>query len=360
MFLAQQKGLLEKIEILFVFIVEGTIYQFTLTMSLQYQQQVIHRLPYDKHFMPLASDAEVTQNQQMMTKTDFKKFTALEKKKYNFNGVLFEYSKEHEKARLAVKEINLRISLNDHKIKSLHLCTIKSPIYGRLTSDKGNSYHALEMCEGVKEKKNEGILETVEALIKDTRQRMGRYNQLNAKNRMERTLLYEPFCKKYDKFMRDSNLAHIEDSLYHEVIDTQLREKQEAPQQKTLLKLLNKLPDDILRLVQSYFTYETRAAILVKTYNPVKMFCALKKAALLKVIDHIHHKYSLKNDNHSLSLRMAQLRKSFYKQGVFSKECVLSISELKLYLQYLFVLFHNYQCDQWCFDLYRTIIICKS
>ena len=301
-------------------------------MSLRVQQQVIPCLPYDKHFMPLASDAEVSQNQQMMTKTEFKKFSALEKKKYNFNGVLFEYSKEHEKARLAVKEINERTLLNNRKITSL------------------------------KEKNIEGNLETVEALIKDTKQRMSLYGQVNTKNRMERILLYESFCKKYHKFMRESNLVHIEDSLYHEVIDTQLREKQEAPQQKTLLKLLNKLPDDILRLVQSYFTYETRAAILVKTYNPVKLFCALKKPALLKVIDHIHHKYSLRNDNHSLLLhtRMAELRKSFYKQVVFRKECVLSTSELKLYLQYLFVLFHNSQCHQWCFDLYRAIIISKS
>ena len=324
-----KKDFWKKIEILFLVIVEGIIYPFTLTMSLQVKQQVILRLSYDKHFMPLASDAEVTQNQQMMTKTHFKKFSALEKKKYDFNGVLFEYSKEHEKARLAVKEINERTLLNNRKITSL------------------------------REKNIEGNLETVEALIKDTKQRMGRYNQLNAENRMERILLYDPFCKKYHKFMRESNLVHIEDSLYHEVIDTQVREKQEAPQQKTLLKLLNKLPDELLRLVQSYFTYETRAAILVKTYNPVKLFCALKKPALLKVVDHIHDKYSLRNDNHSLWLRMAQLHKSFYK-GVFSKECVLSTSELKLYLQYLFVLFHDYQRHQWCFDLYRAIIISKS
>ena len=32
----------------------------------------------------------------------------------------------------------------------LNLCTIKSPTNGRFTSDKGNSYHAHKMCEGVK------------------------------------------------------------------------------------------------------------------------------------------------------------------------------------------------------------------
>ena len=32
----------------------------------------------------------------------------------------------------------------------LNFCTIKSPTNGRFTCDKGNSYHAQEMCEGVK------------------------------------------------------------------------------------------------------------------------------------------------------------------------------------------------------------------
>ena len=37
--------------------------------------------------------------------------------------------------------------LNEEKL--LNLCTIKSSTNGRFTSDKGNCYHALEMCEGV-------------------------------------------------------------------------------------------------------------------------------------------------------------------------------------------------------------------
>ena len=32
----------------------------------------------------------------------------------------------------------------------LHLCTIKSPTSSAFISSKGNSYHALEKCEGVK------------------------------------------------------------------------------------------------------------------------------------------------------------------------------------------------------------------
>ena len=32
----------------------------------------------------------------------------------------------------------------------LHLCTFKTPTKSAVMSDKGNSYHALEKCEGVK------------------------------------------------------------------------------------------------------------------------------------------------------------------------------------------------------------------
>ena len=36
-----------------------------------------------------------------------------------------------------------------HDIFTLHLCTFKTPTKSAVMSGKGNSYHALEMCEGV-------------------------------------------------------------------------------------------------------------------------------------------------------------------------------------------------------------------
>jgi hypothetical protein len=36
------------------------------------------------------------------------------------------------------------------KCEGVHLCTIKSPTSSAFISSKGNSYHALEKCEGVK------------------------------------------------------------------------------------------------------------------------------------------------------------------------------------------------------------------
>ena len=44
-----------------------------------------------------------------------------------------------------------RNKTNKKKIKKmLHLCTFKTPPFGGVMSDKGNSYHALKKCEGVK------------------------------------------------------------------------------------------------------------------------------------------------------------------------------------------------------------------
>lgn len=55
---------------------------------------------------------------------------------------------------------NQNTSSKNKNILSLHvlnLCTIESPTNGRFTSDKGNSYHALEMCEGVNNENNQKV-----------------------------------------------------------------------------------------------------------------------------------------------------------------------------------------------------------
>ena len=70
------------------------------------QLQQIPVLSYDSHFMPLATNSE-----KNMTKTEFNNFMRLEKKKEQFNEILFEYSAEHEKTRLVVKAINKMIAI---------------------------------------------------------------------------------------------------------------------------------------------------------------------------------------------------------------------------------------------------------
>ena len=297
-------------------------------------------LAYDSHFMPLATNSE---KNMKMTKTEFKNFMNLEKKKEEFNGTLFEYSAEHEKTRLAVKDITKTIAIHDHKIKNL------------------------------KEMKIEGNLEKVESFIKETRQRINVKLNLKRVAEVEYKKLFQTFEQKNLEFARNSEMIHMEDDLY---VDTRNREKEEKEEKKDkiFLKLIGNLPDELLRVIQSYFTYETRAAILLKTYNPVKMFCALKKSGLQKVVGWINKKYAPSNKEQSqawkvdpkLYSKMRTLHSIFYDgmqfrySDGFSCKFNLSTNQMKTYLQYLFLLFRKFHQDQWCFELYRMIIVCKK
>ena len=207
--------------------------------------------------------------------------------------------------------------------------------------------------------KIEGNLEKVESLIKETRQQINVRLNLKYKSEVEYKKLFKTFEKKNTEFGRKSEMIHMEDELYVDNIDTRNREKEEKKGDKTFLKLFGKLPDELLRVIQSYFTYETRAAILVKTYNPVNMFCALKKNGLGKVITLITKKYAPADKEKSqawkvdakLYSKMRTLYTLFFNR---------SINELKVYLQYLFLLFRKFHQDQWCFELYRMIVVCKK
>ena len=274
--------------------------------------------------MPLATNSEKNKN---MTRTEFNNFMRLEKKKEQFNETLFEYSAEHEKTRLAVKDIIKNIAIHNYKIKNL------------------------------KEMKIEGDLEKVESLIKQTRQQINVQLNLKYKYEVDYYKLFKPFKQKNTEFGRKSEMVHMEDELYVDDNDTRNREKEEKEGDKTFLKLFGKLPDELLRVIQSYFTYETRAAILVKTYNPVKMFCALKKNGLGKVITLITEKYAPADKSQAWKVDAKLYSKMRTLYTLFFNR---SINELKVYLQYLFLLFRKFHQDQWCFELYRMIVVCKK
>ena len=89
------------------------------------------------------------------------------------------------------------------------------------------------------------------------------------------------------------------------------------------------------------------------------MFCALKKNRLGKVITLITKKYAPADKEKSqawkvdpkLYIKMRTLYTLFFNR---------SINELKVNLQYLFLLFRKFHQDQWCFELYRKIVVCRK
>jgi hypothetical protein len=304
------------------------------------QIAAISPLRYDDYFMPLTCEAELLKKKMQMSKSEFKKFMTLEKKKEKFNMTLFEYSKEHEKNRLEIKNIQECINSYNSMIKSFKERNIKI----------------------------DGNLETVERIVKDTRNKIKECINLSTTKRSEYRKLFENYRLKYMKFQRQSSIVHIEEKIYLNNVDTRSREKEEraSKEHQTFLKLLDKLPDDLLRLIKSYFTYETRAAILVKTYNPVKMFCALDKIGLIKTVMYINNKYAPINKlwsaawkvDHELHKKMVNMYCLFYDR--YKCKYILSTTDMRLYIQNIFLLFHEHQQHKWCFDLYRAIIVCKN
>jgi hypothetical protein len=275
----------------------------------------IPSLPYDTHFMPLTSDSDVSENSKVMTKSAFKQFMVSERKKEEFNGRLFEYSKEHEKHRLTMKKIK-------------------------------NKIHAINEAMNQLEKQEfKGTMAVVVMMINDTKEKLKVYNESKKKLNGERSHTYIEYRGGYDKFMRDSKLTHIE----HEVYMEEKKVKQEDD--KALLKRVTRLPDELLRVIQSYFTYETRLALLYKT---VKMITAFKKPQLKKMVNHIYKKYYpiCKNVDGALYDEMRKLSIMF---GPVDFTCKLSMNEIRLFGQHLFSLFKKYGHHDWCYDMYRAI-----
>ena len=288
--------------------------------------------------MPVTCDADVVQKKLQMIKSDFNKFMANEKKKEKFNMKLFEHSNDYHKDRIELIELLIKVDSYEPMINSL------------------------------KERKIEGNLETALELVRATQREISHFNILRQNTRTTYNELYKKFALNHTHFLKLSQIAHIEDKLYSHAFNQQQREKEDraSKQHQNFLKLLDNLPDDLLKVIQSYFTYETRAALLVHTYNPIRMFCALNKSGLQKTLTYINKKYAPVSKQHSpawkkspeLHTKMIRCYRRFYNRE--KTKYILSTSDLKLYLRAIFFMFHRYQQHQWCFDLYRAIIICKK
>jgi hypothetical protein len=131
-------------------------------------------------------------------------------------------------------------------------------------------------------------------------------------------------------------------------------------------KNLSRLPDDILKHIQSYFTYETKCSLLESKYNPIKLFLSLNSSSVFIYIRIIHSKLNTdclrKEINNmligfyglpfsSLQYMPIQLINTARKNMPASDEKIL----LKSMLQYVSA------CDpKMAFELFRSIIVVKK
>jgi len=93
------------------------------------------------------------------------------------------------------KYVNYCVKNTSSNIGVIHHCTCKTPTFGGVLSDNGNSYHALEKCEGVK------TLDTI----------FNKYDTDKNSNFHNYTRQYEPLLKDF----RDKQIKYLEIGVFN-------------------------------------------------------------------------------------------------------------------------------------------------
>ena len=295
---------------------------------------VIPPFDYDDCFLPLSSGEDVENARLTMTKAEFKEWTVKENKKGQFNQKLSDYAVMRESKRKLLQSHNREIEvlsdvITEFKNKQLTLT---------------------------------GTVKEIQKQITDFNHQISEFQNSRAMSEDEKVNVYRDFVKANKEFDRITCIVGMELDVYRDKDDRKKQEKQDAtdPLWKNFLKRLNALPDDILRVVRGYFTYETRAALLTK-YRPIKLYQSLNKNLLKTAIYRIYRKYHTRCNNPELKKEMNDLWAHFYKDYHISEYTYhsASVKDMKLMIEYLFYLFHKYQRPRCYFELYRSIVVMK-
>lgn len=288
--------------------------------------------------LQLSNNQTILENEMFMNKRDFKKFMKIENEKAEINQKFNEVSsKSLEKTQKIRKNKNSMETLAD-VVKHMNTASFTFT----------------------------GSVGQIDEQIKSHRKKMADY-QLE-RNVLEREM-YSEIRERSEikkKFDFETLNAVMEVEIFEHDIKHKKNKKIEDKDKdwKNFLKKVQKLPDELLRTIQSYFTYETKAAILYEKYEPIKLFQSLNKRLLNKYIYIIYNKYCKKMHNKFFKDKLMVMWQSLYKDhGKRIEEKTIgvpSFSKLKTFIQYLFVLFQYYNYSQFCFELYRDIIIIKE
>ena len=298
--------------------------------------QTIVSFKYDKYFLPLSSDEEVKNKLKEFSKVEFKKFMEMEKKKGEFNEKLSQYSIEYEKTKNKMKNYKEEIKLNNEVIQQLN--------------NQVNTFT--------------GPIREIQSQVQEYNKKIRGYKNDNFVIEENKNNLFREFTKANKEFERKAFVSHMQIDNYIDSSERKEREKEEGtdPKWKRFLYRLNALPDEILRIIRTYFTYETRAALLEKYYQPIKLFQSLPKNVLKMAIYKIYRKYHTTCKNESLKKIMMETWKRFYKDSIVSDVPYhsASLSDMKHMIEFLFYLFRTYNRPRYAYELYRMISIMKK
>lgn len=288
--------------------------------------------------LQLSNNQTILENEMLMNKRDFKKFMKIENEKAEINQKFNEVSSKSLEKTQKIRKNKNSIEALDDIFKYMNTASFTFT----------------------------GSISQVKEQLKNHRTKMADY--LSEKHVLEREMKAEIINRNEikKKFDFETLTAVMEVEIFeHDIKDKKKKKIEDKDKDwKNFLKEVQKLPDELLRTIQSYFTYETKAAILYEKYEPIKLFHSLNKRLLNKYIYVIYNKYCKSMPNKFFKDKLMVMWQSLYKdhnKRIEEKRIgVPSFSKLKTFIQYLFVLFQYYNYSQFCFELYRDIIIIKK
>ena len=287
--------------------------------------------------LEISSNQIIDKNKNLLNKRDFNKFMLIENKKAIMNEKLNDYMLETDnKNKIICKNKNRRKDLSD-KIMKMKINQI---------SFTGNILN---------------IKSQVEEYIK----KLNRYTKEMSDLQKEIVVEFKIIKDSKKKFDYETLPSVMEIEIFENKMEENQRKKidDKDGKWKKFLKRVALLPDDILCEIQSYFTYEVKTVLLVQKYEPLKLFHSLNAYLLNKYVYIIYKKYYHLITHNNLKMKLSSIWKALYKDNFIieeKKRCIPSLKKLKPFIQYLFILFTEYEHPQYCFELYRDIIILKK
>lgn len=124
-----------------------------------------------------------------------------------------------------------------------------------------------------------------------------------------------------------------------------------------LLKIKNDLPDEIINVVQEYFTYETRAVLLESKYDPIKLINKFNSYQISEIIKTIFSDLVMELLDEDTRENILFKFTTFYDCNPYLGEPIIrNITDERVFLKNIVLSFKPYQHNI-LFGLYRFIIL---
>ena len=217
-----------------------------------------------RNVLQLSSNQVIEENQNLMNKRDFNKFMQIENEKAKINQKLNDYVAESTDKRKIIRQ---------NKNRGIHLQATVHKMKTNPVTFTGNVFD-------------------VKRQLEEYQNKMNRYQTEMYKLKREELIEVKIVEDAKKQFDYETLTTVMDVEIFENKMEENKRKKIDAKDEKwkKFLKRVALLPDDVLRDIQSYFVYETKAVLLVQKYNPLKLIIFFYSKFIERFIQYIRKK----------------------------------------------------------------------